>query len=68
MPVKITGNRLAARCQVFYRRIYGIFLQCTIFRVYPLDLKESLEESRNQIFENFSALRSEFYSLRVDLE
>ena len=28
-PVKITGNGLAAGCQVFYRKIYGFFLLCT---------------------------------------
>ena len=27
-PVKITGNRLAAGCQLFYCKIYGYFLQC----------------------------------------
>ena len=27
-PVKITGNGLAAGCQLFYRKIYGYFLQC----------------------------------------
>ena len=25
---KITGNGLAAGCQLFYRKIYGYFLQC----------------------------------------
>ena len=30
-PVKITGYGLAAGCQVFYRIMYGIFLQYTIF-------------------------------------
>ena len=30
MPVKITGNGLAAGFQVFYRKIYGFFLHCTI--------------------------------------
>ena len=25
---KITGNGLAAGCQLFYRKIYGNFLQC----------------------------------------
>ena len=25
-PVKITGNGLAAGCQVFYRKIYGFFI------------------------------------------
>ena len=31
----ITVKELAARCQVFYRKIYGFFLQCiiTIFQV-----------------------------------
>ena len=28
-PVKITGNGLAAGFQVFYRKIYGFFLQPT---------------------------------------
>ena len=28
-PVNITGYGLAAGCQVFYRKIYGVFLQCT---------------------------------------
>ena len=31
MPVKITGNRLAARCQVFYHKIYGLFF----YSVFP---------------------------------
>ena len=26
---KKTGNGLAAGCQLFYRKIYGYFLQCT---------------------------------------
>ena len=36
--VKITGNGLAASCQVFYRKIYG-FLQCII--VHFLLLREA---------------------------
>ena len=27
-PVKIAGSGLAAGCQLFYRKIYGCFLQC----------------------------------------
>ena len=27
-PVKITGNGLAPGYQLFYRKIYGYFLQC----------------------------------------
>ena len=28
VPVKISGNGLAAGCQLFYCKIYGYFLQC----------------------------------------
>ena len=31
---KITGNGLAAGCQLFYRKIYGYFLQCRGHRNY----------------------------------
>ena len=27
---KITGNELAAGCKLFYRKVYGYFLQCCI--------------------------------------
>ena len=30
-----TGNGLAAGCQLFYRKIYGYFLQCTRFHWSP---------------------------------
>ena len=26
---RLTGNELAAGCQLFYRKMYGYFLQCT---------------------------------------
>ena len=32
-PVKITGNPLAAGCQVFYRKIYGFFTVCVLTKV-----------------------------------
>ena len=32
MPVKKAGNGLAAGCQLFYRKIYGYFLQRTVVR------------------------------------
>ena len=32
---KITGNGLAAGCQLFYRKIYGYFLQCKSFNGPP---------------------------------
>ena len=36
--VKITGNGLAAGCQVFYRKIYGFFLQCMTYILTTSDL------------------------------
>ena len=30
---KTIGNGLAAGCQLFYRKIYGYFLQCTFMKL-----------------------------------
>ena len=33
--LKITGNGLAAGCQLFYHKIYGYFLQCRHLKFGP---------------------------------
>ena len=42
--LKITGNGLAAGCQLFYRKIYGYFLQC-VNNVLNTNSKTLIEEN-----------------------
>ena len=48
-----TGNGLAAGCLLFYRKIYGYFLQCTAPR--------TQEETTSQTDSYFVILSSETY-------
>ena len=41
---KITGNGLAAGCQLFYRKIYGYFSQCVF-----IQLNVSFNQKINQV-------------------
>ena len=44
---KKTGNTLAAGCQLFYRKIYGYLLQCTLVEISSMKGNTTLLELSN---------------------
>ena len=47
-PVKITGNGMAAGCQLFYRKIYGYVLQCRKWWSLIPTKRESIQNNYKQ--------------------